>query len=83
MVGGRLISDVDFDRDCMRSSSETNCDLDWDFGVPGGFEQVSTVFVCQSIGGLTRSSHGIPKIMEWEPIGATRKVSRCLTPAMV
>ena len=42
-----------------------------------------TVFERQSMGGLTRSSQGIPKMMEWEPIGATRKVSRCLTPAMV
>ena len=84
-------SRIDFDLGCM---NETNSDSDWDFraegvvgvasGVAGGVGSVGpTVFERQSMGGLTRSSHGIPKIMEWEPIGATRKVSRCLTPAMV
>jgi hypothetical protein len=86
-------SRIDFDLGCM---NETNSDSDWDFraegvvGVAGGvggsvgsISAAPTVFERQSMGGLTRSSHGIPKIMEWEPIGATRKVSRCLTPAMV
>ena len=94
-VGGvRLILEADFVLDCMRSAidldrdwlkldSETNSDSDWDFGVGVGVGSAPTVFERQSMGGLTRSSHGIPKIMEWEPIGATRKVSRCLTPAMV
>ena len=97
--GFGLIFEADFDRDCMRSRidfdlgcmKETNSDSDWDFraegvvGVAGGVvgSVAPTVFERQSMGGLTRSSHGIPKIMEWEPIGATRKVSRCLTPAMV
>ena len=73
----------------MRSGSETNSDSDCGFcagGVAGGVGSDSvarTVFKRQSMGGLTRSSHGIPKMMEWEPIGATRKVSRCLTFAMV
>ena len=80
-------SPIDLDRDWLKSESETNSDSDWDFGVGGGVGSISasppTVFDRQSMGGLTRSSHGIPRIIEWEPIGATRKVSRCLTPAMV
>lgn len=35
-----------------------------------------TVLVIQSIKGLTRSSQGIPRTIEWSPMGATRNVSR-------
>lgn len=35
-----------------------------------------TVLVIQSIRGLTRSSQGIPRTIEWSPMGATRNVSR-------
>ena len=91
MVGGRLISDVDFDRDRVRLKSETNRDSDWlgaDADIVRGSDdaeglRTSIVLELQSMGGLTRSSQGIPKMMEWEPIGPTRKVSRCLTFAMV
>ena len=89
----RMRSRMDFDLDCMRSNSDTNSDSDWEFlaegvvgdggGVGGVGSAAPTVFDRQSMGGLTRSSHGIPKIMEWEPIDATRKVSRCLTFAMM
>jgi hypothetical protein len=36
---------------------------------------VSTDLTLQSMRGLTRSNQGIPRIREWSPIGATRKVS--------
>ena len=87
---GRMRSETYFDRDWVRLESETHSDSDWEdraegmVGEAGGIGSVApTVFDRQSMGGLTRSSHGIPKIMEWEPIGVTRKVSRCLTFAMV
>ena len=83
MVSEWLISDVDSDFGRMRS---TNSDSDCRSGMAGGVGKNTpgpTVFAHQSMGGLTRSSHGIPRIMEWEPIGATRKVSRCLTFAML
>ena len=75
----RMRSRMDFDLDCMRSHSDTFSDSDWGFlaeGEHGGVGSAApTVFDRQSMGGLTRSSHGIPKIMEWELIGVTRKVS--------
>jgi hypothetical protein len=44
---------------------------------------VSTDLTLQSMRGLTRSNQGIPRIREWSPIGATRKISRWATPATV
>jgi hypothetical protein len=42
-----------------------------------------TVFDLQSVRGLVFSSHGIPRIIEWMPIGATRNVSVKETPAII
>ena len=42
-----------------------------------------TVLVIQLTLGFVRSRNGIPRRREWEPIGATRKVSFWETAAMV